>query len=76
VVFGTSVYAHTITQPCIKGAMFERGIYEKGGPGRRKFIDGRLFGALNAAGAWTGAGAGVEKQKALPPDIERGGAGN
>ena len=45
------VYAYTITQSGIKRAMFERGIYEKRGPGRRKFIDGGLFGALNGAGA-------------------------
>jgi len=38
------IYAHTITQSCIKRAMFERGIYEKAGPGQRKFIDGGCSG--------------------------------
>jgi len=66
------IYAHTITQSCIKRAMFERAIYEKQGPGRRKFIDGGLFGALDRAGAWTRAGAGVEKQNAPPRAIDRG----
>jgi len=67
------VFAHTITQSCITRAMFERGIYKKRGPGRRKFIDGGLFGVLNRAGAWTGAGAGVEKKNALPWAIDWGG---
>jgi len=54
-----------------------RGEYtKKGGPGRRKFIDGGLFGALNGAGAWMGAGAGVKKKNAPPRAIDRGGAGN
>ena len=57
--------------------MFERGIYQKAGPwGRRKFIDGGLFGALNGAGAWTGAGAWVKKKNAPPQAVDRGGAGN
>jgi len=38
---------------------------KKRGPRRRKFIDGGLFGALNGAGAWTGAGA--ELKKKTPP---------
>jgi len=46
--------------------MFERGIYETVGPGRRKFIDGGLFGAFNGARAWMGAGAGVKKQTTRP----------
>jgi len=53
--------------------MFERGIYENAWPVRRKFLDGGLFGALNGAGAWTGAGAGVEKKNAPPRAIDRGG---
>jgi len=40
------------------------------------FIDGGLFGALNGAGAWTGAGAGLEKNNTPPRAIDRGGAGN
>jgi len=48
------VYAPTITQSCIKRAMFEGEYPKKRGPGRRKFIDGGLFGAL------TGAGRGIE----------------
>jgi len=35
---------------------------KKRGPGRRKFIDGGLFGALNRAGAWTGQGQGLKKR--------------
>ena len=54
-----------------------RGEYtKKWGPGRRQFIDGGLFEALNGAGGWTGAGAGVEKKNAPPWAIDRGGAGN
>jgi len=49
---------------------------KKRGPVRRKFIDGGLFGALNGAGAWTGAGAGVENKNPPPWAIDRGGAGN
>jgi len=56
--------------------MFDRGIYEKGGPGRRKFNNRGLFGALNWAGAWRGADAGVEKQNTPHGAIDRGGAGN
>ena len=53
--------------------MFERGIYENAGPVRRKFLDGGLFGALTGAGAWTGAGAGVEKKNTPPRAIDLGG---
>jgi len=49
---------------------------KKRGPGRRKLIDGGLFGALNGAGAWTGARAGVGKENAPPRAIDWGGAGN
>jgi len=35
---------------------------KKRGPGRRNFIDGGLFGALNGAGAWTLAWAGLGKE--------------
>ena len=48
---------------------------KKLGPGRRKFIDGGLFGALNRAVAWTGAGAMVEKKTPRPGQVtgaERG----
>jgi len=56
---------------------YSRGEYtKKRDPGRRKFIDGELFGALNRAGAWTGPAAGVQKKKVLPRAIDRGGAGN
>ena len=43
------------------------------GPGRRKFFDGGLFGALNGAGACTGAGAGVEKKTPHPGLLTRAG---
>jgi len=56
--------------------MFERGIYEKAEPQVEKFMDGRLFRVLNRAGAWTRAGAGVEKKHSPPRAIDRGGAGN
>jgi len=53
---------------------FSRGEYtKKRGPGGRKFIDRGLFGALNGARAWTGAGAGVEKTNAPPSAFDRAG---
>jgi len=54
-----------------------RGEYTiKLGPKRRKFIDAGLLGALNGAGTWTGAGAGVEKKNGPPRAIDQAGAGN
>ena len=39
-----------------------KGHYSKKlGPEQGKFIDKRLFGALNGVGAWRGAAAGGEK---------------
>jgi len=58
-------------EPCSRGQYTKRRC-----PGRRKFIDGGLFGALNGAGAWTGPGAGVERKYALSRAIDRGRAGN
>jgi len=50
---------------------------KKRGPGRRKFIDGGLFGALNRARACTEAGVGVEKKKAPhPKPLTGAGLGN
>jgi len=37
---------------------------------------GALGGESSLTGAWTGAGAGVEKTNAPPRAIDRGGAGN
>jgi len=67
----TQLLKHVSKEQCSRGEYTK-----KPGPGRRKFIDGGLFGALNWAGAWTGAGAGVEKKIAPPQAIDRGGAGN
>jgi len=67
----TQLLNHVSQEQC------SRGEYTKNrGPRRRKFIDGGLFGALNGAGAWTGAGAEVEKENAPPRAIGQGGAGN
>jgi len=67
----TQLLNHVSKDQCSRGEYTK-----KRGPVRRKFIEGGLFGALNGAGAWTGAGAGVEKEKAPPRAIDRGGAGN
>jgi len=64
----TQLLNHVSKEQCSRGEYTK-----KRGPGRRKFIDGGLFGALNRAGAWTGPGAGVEKRNALPRAIDRGG---
>jgi len=48
---------------------------KKRGPRRRKFINEGLFRALNRAGAWTRAGAGVEKENTPPRVIDWDGAG-
>jgi len=52
--------------------MFERGIYEKVGPWRRKFIYWGLSRALKGAGPWTGAGAGGKKENPSPQAIDWG----
>ena len=70
------VYAYTITQSCIKRAMFERGIYEKAGPQVEKVHWQGAVRGIEGARAWTGAGAGVEKTNALPRAFDRGGVGN
>ena len=68
----TQLLNHVSKEHCSRGEYTK-----KRGPGRRKFIDGGgLFGALNGAGAWTWAGAGVEKKNTPPRAIDRGGAGN
>ena len=46
------------------------------GPGQGKLTYGGLSGALNGAGARTGAGAEGKKKKAPPWAVDRGGAGN
>jgi len=51
----TQLLNHVSKEQCSRGEYTK-----KRGPRRRKFIDGGLFGALHGAGAWTGAGAGVE----------------
>jgi len=67
----TQLLNHVSKEQCLRGKYTK-----KRGPGRRKFIDGGLLGALNGAWAWTGAGAGVEKKNAPPWAIDQGGAGN
>jgi len=67
----TQLLNHVSKEPCSRGEYTK-----KRGPERRKFIDRGLFGALNGAGAWTGAGAGVGQKNAPPRAIDRGGAGN
>jgi len=67
----TQLLNHVSKEECLRGEYTK-----KRGPGRRKFIDGWLWGALNGAGAWTAAGAGVEKKNAPPRAFDRGGAGN
>jgi len=67
----TQLLNHVSKEQCLRGEY-----RKKQGPGRRKSIDGGLFGALNGAGAWTGAGAGVKKKNAPHWAIDRGGAGN
>jgi len=54
----TQLLNHVSKDQCSRGEYLK-----KRGHGRRKFIDGGLFRALNGVGAWTGAGAGVEKRK-------------
>ena len=46
------------------------------GPGLGKLTYGGRSGALNGAGAWTGAGAEGKKKTAPPRAVDRGGAGN
>ena len=67
----TQLLNHVSKEQCSRGEYTK-----KRGPGQRKFIDGGLFGALNGVGAWTGAGAGVERKNAPPRAIDWGGAGN
>jgi len=67
----TQLLNHVSKEQCSR-----REFTKKLGPGRRKFIDGGLFGALNGAGAWTRAGAGVEKKNAPSLAIDRGGVWN
>jgi len=63
----TQLLNHVSKEECSRGEYTK-----KRGPGRRKVIDGGLFGALNGAGAWTAAGAGVGKKNTPPRAIEAG----
>jgi len=67
----TQLLNHVSKEQCSRGEYTK-----KRGPGRRKFMDGGLFGALNMAGPGRGQGQGLKKKKALPSAINRGGAGN
>jgi len=66
----TQLLNHVSKEQCSRGEYTK-----KRGPGRRKFIDGGLFGALNRAGAWTGAGAGVGKKTPHPGRLTGAGRG-
>jgi len=74
----TQLLNHVSKEQCLRGEYTK-----KRGSGRRKFIDGGLFRALNGAGASMGAGAGVEKKKRPAPghwpgwggELRRGPAG-
>jgi len=71
------MYMLTQLRNHVSKEQYSRGEYmTMWGPGWRQSIDGGLFGALNGAVAWTGAGAIVEKENALPRASERGGARN
>jgi len=67
----TQLLNHVSKEQCSRGEYTK-----KRGTGQRKFIDRGLFGALNGAGSWTRAGAGVRKKKAPPRAIDQSGAGN
>jgi len=67
----TQLLNHVSKEQCSRGEYAKRR-----GPGRGKFIDVGLSGALNRAGAWTGAGAGGERNNAQPRAIDRGEAAN
>jgi len=58
----TQLLNHVSKEQCSRGTYTK-----KRDNGWRKSIDGGLFRALNGAGAWTGAGAGVEKKRAPRP---------
>ena len=66
----TQLLNHVSQEHCSRGEYTK-----KRGLGRRKFIDGGLFGALNGAGFWTGAGAGVEKKNPRPGPLTGAGRG-
>ena len=66
----TQLLNHVSKEQCSRGEYTK-----KRGPGRRKFIDGGLFGALNGAGAWPGAGAGVKKKTPHPGPMTGAGRG-
>jgi len=54
----TQLLNHLSKEQCLGGEYRKRL-----GHGWRKSIDGGLFGVLNGVVAWTGAGAGVEREK-------------
>jgi len=62
----TQLLNHVSKEQCSRGEY-----RKKRGPGRRKFIDGGLFGALNGAGA----GAGVKKKMPRPGPLTGAGRG-
>ena len=66
----TQLLNHVPKEQCSRGEYTK-----KRGPLRGKFIDGGLFGALNRVGAWTGAGAGVEKTTSRPGPLTAAGRG-
>jgi len=66
----TQLLNHVSKEQCSRGEYTK-----KRSPGQSKFIDGGLFGSLNGAGAWTGAGAGVKKKTPRPGLLTGAGRG-
>ena len=73
---GTCICSHNYSIMYQKSNVREGNIRKSGALGGENSLTGGLFGALNGAGAWTGAGAGVKKKNAPPWAVDRGGAGN
>jgi len=70
------IHAHTITQSCIKRAIFERVVSEKGGPWAGKIHERGAVRGIEPGGGLDREEAGGEKNNAPPRAIEQGGAGN
>jgi len=66
----TQLLNHVSKEQCSRGEYTKKRC-----PRQRKFIDGGLFRALNGAGAWPEAGAGVEKKTPHPGRLTGAGRG-
>jgi len=73
---GTCICSHNYSIMYQKSNVREGNIGKSRALGGENSLTGGLFGALNGAGAWTGAGAEVEKKNAPPRAIGLGRAGN